>query len=212
MGWITPIVLSLQLNVVCLAAQNIEIVFDFKTPPEPAVESIMESEIRQILEPAQLNLEFRRLAETDSLETFTKIILVRFQGTCHAGWSIDPVQLNQPGLLDLPALGRTEVSGGRVMPFVHIFCNEVRAFVPTVSRISQEQMYGRALGRVVVHELYHALLSTLEHTHGGIARSVQSARDLTRDKVALDAVSIARLREMWGRKEEEASDQLPADR
>ena len=81
---------------------------------------------------------------------------------------------------------------------MHIFCNEVRAFVPTVSLMPKEQMYGRALGRVVVHELYHALLATVEHAHSGIARSVQSPRDLTREKLALDPASIARLREMWG--------------
>lgn len=210
MGWIALFVLGLQITGSCLAAQPIEILFDFKTPPEPGVESVMKSEIRQILQPAQLNIELRRLGDGDSLETFGKIILVRFQGTCQAGWSADPIQLNEPALLNHPSLGQTEVSGGRVLPFVHIFCNEVRAFVPSVSRVSQEQMYGRALGRVVAHELYHALLSTLEHARDGIASSAQSARDLTREKWMLDAVSIERLRERWGAKEDEASDQLGA--
>ena len=212
MDWIAPLVLGCQLTGICLAATPIEILFDFKTPPEPAVEDVMKTEIRQILGPADLNLEFRHLGEANPVEAYGKIILVRFQGACHAGWSVDSIQLAQPALLDLPALGRTEVSGGHVLPFVHIFCNEVRAFVPTVSRISQEEMYGRALGRVVVHELYHALLATLDHTRDGVARPVQSARDLTRDSLTLDAVSIERLREMWGTKENEASGQLTAGR
>ncbi len=198
MGWISQFVLGVQFTGVCLAVQPIEILFDFKTPPETAVVSVMKSEIREILGPAQLDLTFQGLGDADSLERFQKIILVRFQGVCQAGWSVDPVQLNQPALLDSPALGRTEISGGRVMPFVHIFCNEVRAFVPAVSKTPQDQVYGRALGRVVAHELYHALLSTVEHAHAGIARSVQSARDLTREKLTLDPASIERLREMWG--------------
>jgi hypothetical protein len=212
MGWIVPSLLGLHLAIVCLAAQPIEILFDFKTPPETAVVSVMKSEIREILQPARLNLQFQRLGDAESLQSFRKIVLVRFQGACHADWSVSPIQLDQPALLDYPALGRTEVSEGRVLPFVYIFCNEVRAFVPSVSRISQQQMYGRALGRVVVHELYHALLSTLEHTHDGIARSVQSSRDLTGDKLTLDAVSIEKLRKMWGAKENEAGGQLRAGR
>jgi hypothetical protein len=198
MGSTAPFVLALQISGVCLAAQPIEIVFDFKTPPETAVVDVMKSEIREILRPAQLNLTFQRLGDAASLETFRKIVLIRFQGVCQSGWSNDPIRLNHPALLVYPALGRTEVSEGRVMPFVHIFCNEVRAFVPTVSRTPRQQMYGRALGRVVAHELYHALLSTVEHAHGGIAGAVQSARDLTREKLTLDAASIERLREMGG--------------
>jgi len=198
MSSIAPFALALQIAGVCLAAQPIEVVFDFKAPPEPAVVNVMKSEIREILQPAQLNLTFQRAGDAASLEIFRKIILVRFQGVCQSGWSVDPIQFSQPALLDYPALGRTEVSDGQVMPFVHIFCNEVRAFVPTVSRTPQQQMYGRALGRVVAHELYHALLSTVQHAHGGIASAVQSARDLTREKLTLDRASIERLREMWG--------------
>jgi hypothetical protein len=111
--------------------------------------------------------------------------------------------LDHPELLDLPALGRTDVSAGHVLPNVRIYCNEVRAFVPIVSRTPFAQMYGRALGRVVVHELYHALLSTQEHSRTGIARFAQTARDLTRDNLALDARSLSRLREMYGAKEKE---------
>jgi hypothetical protein len=198
MGSIARFVLAVQVTGVCLAAPPIEIVFDFKTPPEPAVINVMKAEIREILQPAELNLTFQRLGDVASLETFRKIILIRFQGACQSGWSLNPIQLNQPALLEYPALGRTEVSEGRVLPFVHIFCNEVRAFVPAVSKAPQQQMYGRALGRVVAHELYHALLSTVEHAHGGIAGAVQSGRDLTREKLRLDSGSIERLRAMWG--------------
>lgn len=198
MDWIAPFVLGLQLTGVCLAAQPIEILLDFKTPPELAVVNVMKSEIRDVLQPAQLDLTFQRLEDAGSLKAFRKIVLVRFQGVCRAGWSVDPIQLTQPALLDFPALGRTEVTEGRVMPFVHIFCNEVRAFVPAVSRAPQEQVYGRALGRVVVHELCHALLSTREHAREGIARDIQSSRDLTRETLLLDAASIDRLHKMWG--------------
>jgi len=40
-------------------------------------------------------------------------------------------------------------------------------------------MYGRALGRVVAHELYHIFAATETHGKDGVARSFHTRRDLT---------------------------------
>ena len=63
MGSIARFVLAVQVTGVCLAAPPIEIVFDFKTPPEPAVINVMKAEIREILLPAGLNLTLQRLGD-----------------------------------------------------------------------------------------------------------------------------------------------------
>jgi hypothetical protein len=186
---------AVQSVGVCLAAQpsSIGILFDFASQPESAVVSLMKSEIRDILAPADLSIVFQRLGDTGASQAFRKIVIVHFQGACQT----QGIQLDSPGLLTNPALGKTAVSGGRVMPDVQVYCNEVRAFVPSVSRTPFTQMYGRALGRVVAHELYHALLSTRDHARTGVARFSQSARDLTRDTLPLDAQSIALLRALY---------------
>ena len=189
---------ALQLAHVCLAAEPIGILFDFATQPEPSLIALMKSEISDILAPAQMQISFQRLGDDQASQPFRKIVIVRFQGACKAQSNTSGIEFNDVGLLDLPALGRTDVSAGRVMPYVRVYCNAVRAFVPSVSKLSFTEMYGRALGRVVAHELYHALLSTREHSRTGVARFAQSARDLTRDKLALDAASIGRLRELYG--------------
>ncbi len=200
---------AFQFAGLCLAGQPIGILFDFGSQPEPSVVDLMKSEIRSILAPAELDLNFQRIGQSGASRAFRKVIVVRFHGSCRARSISSGIQLTDPAILDSPALGRTDVSGGRVLPFVQVYCNEVRAFVPAVSRIPFAQMYGRALGRVVVHELYHALLSTREHTRTGIARVAQNARDLTRDKLALDQHSILRLREMYGPKEKEGDSEEP---
>lgn len=180
------------------AAQPIAVLLDFKSVPEPSVVSVMTAEVHAVLESAQLNLRFLRLTDPRAFSAFKRIILVRFEGVCHSRSSVDPIQLDEPALLDHPALARTEVSGGRVLPYVRVFCNEVRAFVPRVGPHSPEVMYGRALGRVLVHELYHTLLSTREHAQTGLACATLSGRDLTRNDATLDTESLGQLRERWG--------------
>jgi hypothetical protein len=194
-----------QLVGVCLARQPmpIGILFDFASQPESRVVDLMKSEIRDILAPAHLKLEFDRLGDWRSSQAFRKIVIVHFHGTCHTQVDADAIQLDQPGLLDLPALGTTAISGGHILPYVQVYCNEVRAFVPSMATASFSELYARALGRVVVHELYHALLSTRNHARSGVARLSQTARDLTRDKISLDSRSIYLLNELYGTDEKE---------
>jgi hypothetical protein len=200
MSRIVQFVLALPLLGVCLSAQPIGILFDFAKQPELNIVDLMKSEIREILAPTQMELSIQRIGETGASRAFRKIVIVHFQGSCQTQSDSGGIQLNQPGVLDYPTLGKTDISGGRILPYVQVYCNEVRAFVPSVSSISFAQMYGRALGRVVVHELYHALLSTRVHSRTGVARVSQTARDLTRDGSKLDEISIGRLRELYGSK------------
>lgn len=193
---------AFQLAAFCLAAQPIGILFDFANQPEAAIVDLMKSEIREILAPAELDLTFQRTGQKGAPQPFRKIVVVRFQGACQTQLDSSSLQFDELEP-EHPTLGRTDVSGGHVLPYVQVYCNKVRDFVPRVSLTPFAQMYGRALGRVVAHELYHALLSTSNHTRTGVARFAQSARDLTRDKLALDAHSIGLLRDLYGSKEKE---------
>jgi len=196
---------------VCLGGQPmpIGIFLDFANQPEAALVDLMKSEVRDILAPAQLRLSFQRFGETGASQPFRKIVVIRFQGACQTQADAGNIQWDEPGILDFPALGRTNVTSGRILPYVKIFCNEIRAFVPPVSSVSFARMYGRALGRVVAHELYHALLSTRTHTRSGVAQSAQTARDLTREKLVLDDRSITLLRDLYGPNENEGDSLEP---
>jgi hypothetical protein len=194
--------LALQFASVYLAAQPIGILFDFNARPDKVTLASMQSEIREILGPAQLELSFQPVTER-STRTFRKIVIVRFRGVCQGKTHRVGLELNEATPGDFPALGRTIVSAGRVLPFVQVFCDEVREFVPFSTGPSAARIFGRALGRVVAHELYHALLATRDHSSTGVARFAQSPFDLTREKLALDHHSIDRLRELYPQKEKE---------
>jgi hypothetical protein len=203
---IVQFALVLHCAAVYMAAQPIGILFDFGTQPEPAIVELMKSEIREILAPARLDLSFQRVGESGASQPFRKVVIVRFHGSCHSQVDAGGIQ---SAVVDYPALATTDISAGRILPYVQVYCNQIRAFLPSVSRISFARMYGRALGRVVVHELYHTLLSTSAHSRTGVARFAQSARDLTRDSLLLDTRSIGRLHDLYAGKEKEGDSEEP---
>jgi hypothetical protein len=56
------------------------------------------------------------------------------------------------------------------------------------------QVLGRALARVIAHELYHIITGTTDHHATGVAKAAFSARDLTDARFEFDNSSISRMR------------------
>jgi hypothetical protein len=56
-----------------------------------------------------------------------------------------------------------------------------------------ETLFGRALGRVVAHELIHMISGSAIHSHEGIARSAFSRNDLTTERLALSPTDLLRV-------------------
>ena len=81
------------------------------------------------------------------------------------------------------ALASTPVSDGRILPFSDVECDRIRRYIaPEVSSNDtdkRETVYGKALGRVVAHELYHIFAGTPVHAKEGVARSFHTRHDLT---------------------------------
>jgi hypothetical protein len=167
----------------------------------------MKAEIRNILRPAEIDIRFRdlrRYTPDAQEEVFQKTVIIHFQGACQSEFRVSPLLLDETAVVSSPELARTDIQDGHVLPYVDVYCNEIRAFVPPAAHVSQQQIFGRALGRVVAHELYHALLNTRKHAQRGLARSSQSPRDLTGDTLSLDSRSIFALRQKYSSDKKEA--------
>jgi hypothetical protein len=54
-------------------------------------------------------------------------------------------------------------------------------------------MVGRALARVIGHELYHILARTCQHPNAGLAKAAFSLDDLTAPGMNFDATSLGRI-------------------
>jgi hypothetical protein len=187
-------------TAVVVAAQPIGVFCDFHSQPESAVVDRMKAEIRDILRPAEIDISFRdlrRYTPDAQDEVFQKTVIIHFQGACQSEFRVSPLVLDDTAVVSSPELARTDIQDGHVLPYVNVYCNEIRAFVPAAAHVSQQQIFGRALGRVVAHELYHALLNTRKHAQRGLARSSQSPRDLTGDELSFDSRSIFALRQKY---------------
>ena len=75
-----------------------------------------------------------------------------------------------------------------VMRFADIQCDAVSSLVaPANCRI-----FGRALGRVLAHELWHILGNTFVHGENGIAQRALSAEQLVSEHLELDPADFDR--------------------
>jgi hypothetical protein len=88
-------------------------------------------------------------------------------------------------------LGWTHVSDGQILPFTDVSCDRVREFVQSGLLLfrmeDREARYGRALGRVLAHELYHIFANTTRHGSMGVAKESYSVQDLVADDFQFQA-------------------------
>jgi hypothetical protein len=95
-------------------------------------------------------------------------------------------------------LATTSTSGGQIIPFSFVDCASVNHFLAgalaSESGERREFLYGRALARLLAHELCHVLLKSGDHSHGGIAKAGFTARDLLIDQIGFEESTLARLR------------------
>ena len=94
------------------------------------------------------------------------------------------------------SLATTNVTDGQVLPFSTVNCAALtHSLAPVLLKDTGAQrdfFYGRAMARVVAHELYHILMRTTEHARSGIARSCFSTDDLVTERFDFEGAVLLR--------------------
>jgi hypothetical protein len=156
-------------------AAPVAIYTDFRQPVPPGVADALRAEVDAIMAPAGLHFEWRSLADFHSETALVALVVAHFEGRCNTEGLV--MRDNQPG-----SIGSAEIRDGAIVPFIHVDCTRVRTLlqIDLLGRRSHERdpLYGRALGRVLSHELYHVLAATPLHTAQGVAKEEFSAADL----------------------------------
>jgi hypothetical protein len=168
----------------------VAIIMDFEQPySEVSIES-MERELDEIMDSCRVKLAFRILSPSSSQEAFPSLVVARFRGNCRSGENIHPEPTH--------TLGLTHVSDGQILPFSEVDCNKIRSIVgPKLGRhnhLHTDQLFGRALGRVLAHELYHVLAKTTEHAGKGIAKPTLTVGELVSGRLSFEAGDSERIR------------------
>ncbi len=172
----------------------------FDHVPEGVSIETMKRAAENLLKPAGIRLAWRLTSENHGSEPFSALAVLKFQGRCQAQGLLPDSHFGMPG--ETNTLAFTKVSGGRVLPYTRVECDEVRkalAYVtPGLGAFQLQQALGRALGRVVAHELYHILAQTASHATEGLAKTSQFLRDLVSPReLAFDEISARAIRKRF---------------
>ena len=140
----------------------------------------MKHEMAALMSPLGLDFAWRSLDGVRGNEVSAELVVVTFQGSCE-------MEADGSGRVsETGALGWTHISDGVVLPFSDVDCDKIRRFIGSEVRmldsLEQKVRYGRAIGRVLAHELYHVFTNTTRHAAWGVAKACYTPRDLVADR------------------------------
>jgi len=148
-------------------------------PPQGVVEALHD-ELDSIMTPLGMEFEWRSLNNVKGNELSVELAVLTFKGRCDVA-GLSPHAASNPG-----ALGWTHVSDGAILPFSDVDCDRIRSFIQKdllmVRTPDREEALGRAIGRVVAHELYHIFANTVHHGACGVAKAAYSVQELLSDE------------------------------
>lgn len=156
------------------AADRLTIVLDFQGPRSERSVAEMKREFEGIMKDSGLFFDWRLRSEAAE-KSFPNLVLVRFKGKC----VLEPV-----GYLydERGPLAFTYSNDQSVQPFSEVECDrvtsEVRSAMFGGDFAQADVLLGRALGRVVAHEMLHFLGNTRGHAREGVAKEALSGKDL----------------------------------
>jgi hypothetical protein len=162
-------------------AERLSILLEFQNRYSPQSVASMQREVERVFQSTPV--EFGWVSSSEAIAGVAgRMAVIRFQGEC----------LYQPGLPAPPKgikLAVTQISDGVVLPFSYVDCDQIAAFVEPairgVTRARADMLFGRAMGRVVAHELSHILSRSAAHGTYGVTEPALSVDQLTCDALPL---------------------------
>ena len=186
LGWICAFA---SLAATCAFGEGITIVLDFQGPrSEPSIAE-MKREFTGIMKDTDLRFDFRWRSQA-SQEALSDLVVVRFTGKC----VLDPV-----GYLydERGPMAFTYSTDGVVQPFSEVACDKVTSAVRSAMSggdfANSDVLLGRALGRVLAHEVVHILSKSGAHGRVGVAKTALSGSQLIAPELRLGAADLERI-------------------
>ena len=159
---------------------EVAVLLRWDRPPSSISARALLDELRRVMLRARVEVNF---FTTNRLNIdVPRLVMFQMHGYC--GMDGPPLESGNG-----KPLGSTFTSDGHLLSFARIDCDEIRASLVRAIGSGDPQrhqiLYGRAVAKVMVHELYHMLSQSAEHTETGITRSALSASDLSNPALTL---------------------------
>jgi hypothetical protein len=152
----------------------------------------MKAELKDIMKDAGKSLDIRMRSEARPNENFEDVVLVKLKGNCSVDRLAHLIDERGP-------LAFTHSTDGAILPFAEVACDRLATSVARAlfgeEKKHADKLLGRAIGRVLAHELYHILGKTHEHNEdGSLAKEAISAKQLISDKrISFDMRDLQRM-------------------
>lgn len=157
------------------AATEVTLAVSFEQICPPDVVRSLRTEVQRVMKSADLRIWWVPCEDaTDQI--FQRLVVVRFRGRC---------EILRDNRTDSKSriLASTHVSDGAILPYVDVYCSRVARMLPIETErhafFTRLEALGRALGRVIAHELYHIFGQTQKHGRWGLAQPGLSGSELT---------------------------------
>ena len=149
-------------------------------------------ELQRLLRPAGIEISWHVKSSTSASEEVERLVVGTFEGSC----DVQSISRRSESAA-VRAYAETIVSSGKILPYFRVDCSRVlRTLAPTFGPLSvpmRQGLMGRALARVMAHEIYHILAETSVHASVGVAKSSLSAEDLLAEKFDFSQSSLLRI-------------------
>jgi hypothetical protein len=163
---------------------------DFKGVHSSLAVGEMQREAAAILLSSGVRLDWSMLNESFG-KSFSNLVVMTLKGTCE----YEPAP---PRYDELGPYAMTKITDGEVQPFGEVDCDRVVSSARTAMSGSDfgraDQLVGRALGRVIAHELVHMITKSTEHGKEGVEEPALSGHQLIAAVLPLSAMDITRVR------------------
>lgn len=155
-------------------AADITVVLEFDGPYSDRSIGEMKREVEGILKDSGHTFDWRTRSQAAG-QSYENLVLVKFKGKC----VMEPV-----GYLydERGPLAFTHSADGALQPFSEVECDKVATSVRGAmfggDFAHGDLLLGRALGRVVAHELIHILRNSKKHDPDGVEKTALSGVEL----------------------------------
>jgi len=193
---IPKVLIAFMLAPVLLHAQTtLAVLLDADSALAPDTRTELAEELAALLAPAAVQVVVQDMAPLNTLGAVSALVSVHLHG-------VGPVEVGRSGMPVSGSLGWVKHMDGVVQPFIHVDAAAVAAHIGPSFLRGQEWLarilLGRALARVVMHEMLHWLTQSAEHGVGLLFRPSVSPSALIGDGIGLDAAEIWMVRRGLG--------------
>jgi hypothetical protein len=182
--------LALPLAAESADAHRVTVVLDFQEPYSSDALAQMKREMQGLLKDAGVSLDWKTLQEAVGNDD-GDMVVVRFNGKCILK-PLSYLYYDERG-----PLAHTYSSDGKVLPFSEVSCDHVAASVRSAlfggDYAHADLLLGRALGRVVAHELMHVLTRSGEHEREGVCSEALSGKQLISETLPFCPQEVKRM-------------------